>query len=326
MDTHIAEYFLTIHEQGSLVKAAGCLGISQPALSNFLIKLEKQNGQLLFYRNNKKLQLTEAGRIFLEGCRQIIETKKLTYDAIFAREQKNREHFTVGVTPHRGSSAFARVYAAFHKQFPFISIDAYEGYQRDTLKGLNEGITDLVIGVLDQKDWGHYNFVIDQKEDLLLCVPSFHPLAQGKLPTNGPLESTDISLLASSPFVMWGNDTISGSIIDRFLCSAGITPTIVYKSNNATLIDSMLSSGIGVGFLPASYCKPNTNRIYFSVKPALSTYGGVIYRKNTELSEAQRYFIFLRIQDAITNDSDIAFQNDEALAIYNEFAEAEHGY
>jgi DNA-binding transcriptional LysR family regulator len=325
MDTRTAEYFIAIYEEGSLVRAARRLGISQPALSNFLLKLEKQNGQPLFHRNNKKMQLTGIGRILLDGCRQIVETKNRTYSAIFAMEQTNQEHFTVGVTPHRGSGAFARIYPMFHKRFPLVAVDAHEGYQRDTLKGLNEGTTDLVIGILDQAEWDNYNFIIDQKEDMLLCVPSFHPVAQGQKGTGSEIETIDISLLASSPFIMWGDDTISGGIIDRFLSSAGITPTIIYKSNNAILIDSMLSGGIGVGFLPASYCKPNASRVYFRVSPQLSVYGGIICRKNTGLSKAQRYFIHLRRQDVIANNALIAFQNEKALEIYNEFAEEEHG-
>ena len=60
------DYIKTIAEVRSISVAAEKLGISQPALSNYLKKKEKELGAVLFDRNKQPLQLTEAGTIYLE--------------------------------------------------------------------------------------------------------------------------------------------------------------------------------------------------------------------------------------------------------------------
>ena len=61
MDTHRLKYFLRIAEEGSITRAAGLLGIAQPALSRQLQLLEDDLGVALFRRTRRGVELTEAG-------------------------------------------------------------------------------------------------------------------------------------------------------------------------------------------------------------------------------------------------------------------------
>lgn len=61
-------YFIVIAEEKNISSAASRLYISQPALSQFLQKLERELNTNLFTRTEKGLSLTEAGRIYLNGC------------------------------------------------------------------------------------------------------------------------------------------------------------------------------------------------------------------------------------------------------------------
>ena len=62
------------------------------------------------------------------------------------------------------------------------------------------------------------------------------------------------------------------------------------------LVNEMLKHGIGVGFLPTSFCGPNENRVYFSTWPPIQSFIGAFYRKNRSLSEPERYFIYLLLK------------------------------
>lgn len=64
-------YFIVIAEEKNISSAASRLYISQPALSQFLQKLERELNTSLFTRTEKGLSLTEAGRIYLNGCYHI---------------------------------------------------------------------------------------------------------------------------------------------------------------------------------------------------------------------------------------------------------------
>ena len=72
MDLREITYFLAIADEGYLTKAAQRLHVTQPTLSHFLAKLEKNLGVELFYRRNLVgLELTPAGRIYYDSARRI---------------------------------------------------------------------------------------------------------------------------------------------------------------------------------------------------------------------------------------------------------------
>ena len=65
MDTRLCEYIITIAEQGSVAKAAEQLYVTQSALNQQLMKLEKELGAPLFIRLRNHWSLTEAGQLYL---------------------------------------------------------------------------------------------------------------------------------------------------------------------------------------------------------------------------------------------------------------------
>lgn len=320
MNARPYEYLLAISENGSLSKAAQALGISQPTLSNFLSGTERQMGHALFERSGKVLIPTEAGLIYLDTCRRILEVISQTYHAIASLEDRYREAFTVGVTPYRGSQVFSEIFPEFYQKFPDVKIDLVEGYMGTMWGGLDDGTLSMALGTLLSSDTELYGFSSQSAEDLLLCVPLYHPLAELGSDTGPFYPSIDIRRFADTPFVMWGDQTTNSRITKSFLARSDITPTVVYESNNALLIDGMLRTGIGVGFLPASFCLPGQDRVYFSMTPPLRSLVGVFYSKEHVLTKAQRYFIYLitRLQ-AKSSQNGRTYLNDTAKKILREF-------
>lgn len=322
MNTRPYEYLIAIAGKASLSKAARSLGVSQPTLSNFLANTEKQLGHTLFERSGRSLIPTEAGQIYLETCRRIIDIKRQTYHSIAMLSNQYSEAFTVGVTPHRGSQMFSRIFPGFYHRYPDVKIELQEGYTKGLWDGIRDGSIDLVLGTGIQEDEEILGFSSQSYEELLLCVPAFHPLAGLEGEAGDRPSSIDIRLLSDMPFVMWDDQTTNYRIIQSYLKSSGVTPTVIYQSNNALLIDTMLQSGIGVGFLPSSFCLPGQNRVYFTTDPPLKNVVGVFYKKNRNLTEAQRYFIYLLSCNQIrTGQVGHTYFNGTAQAIIKEFEE-----
>lgn len=327
MNVRSCEYLIAIWENGTLSNAAKSLGVSQPTLSSFVANTERQLGHALFTRQQKKMLPTEAGRIYLEACQRILETKNRTYHAISGLSDNYDEHFTVGVTPHRGSTLFASIYARFCQRYPRVSISVQEGYIGSLLNALDTGACDLIISATSDKMATQYNSIVHNQEELVLCVPDFHPFAALSSPLGTSRATIDINRFQDTPFVMWGDQTTNYRVIQGLLQEKNMSPTVVYESNNVLFIDSMLTSGAGVGFLPAQYCKPDQARVYFSMDPPLKHNIGLLYPKGKELTQAQRYFVYLSLRTRLT-DATASFpcMNEEAKKIYQEFKETDDGY
>ena len=72
MDLRVLKYFVTIVEEGTMNQAALKLNISQPPLSMEMRKLEEELETKLFYRNAKKLELTEAGKFLYKRALNLL--------------------------------------------------------------------------------------------------------------------------------------------------------------------------------------------------------------------------------------------------------------
>src|SRR5215217_9326228 len=72
MELHQLRYFVAIAETENFTRAAERSHVSQPSLSQQILKLESEVGHKLFHRLGRKAVLTEAGVAFLERARRIL--------------------------------------------------------------------------------------------------------------------------------------------------------------------------------------------------------------------------------------------------------------
>lgn len=96
LNYHHLRYFQAIAHEGNLTRAAGRLHVSPSALSTQLRSLEEQLGQQLFERSNKRLVLTEAGRIALEHADAIFRTGDELLGTLQGRSSASRQVLRVG--------------------------------------------------------------------------------------------------------------------------------------------------------------------------------------------------------------------------------------
>lgn len=322
MNVKSCEYLIAIAEKKTLSAAAKSLGISQPTLSTFLSNTERELRQNLFLRQQKEFVPTSAGLVYLDACRNIVEVKKRTYQSLLSLTGQHRDQFTIGVTPHRGSTMFSHAFAEFYRRYPDVSVNVKEGYFSALLAAMENKEADIVLGAMTEEDLEQYSVALHNKEELFLCVPDFHPLAALAGTPDGPRISIDIQQFQDTPFIMWGPETTNKKVVQTHLQQARLTPTTVYESNNVLLIDNMIRSGIGIGFLPGAYCKPGQHRVYFSLKPPLLCNIGICWRKDEALTKPQRYFMYLITKQRLMELGAVPpVLNDITRNILNEFKE-----
>ena len=152
MDTKQIEYILKIAEENNITKAAEKLFITQSALNQQLLKLEKELGTPLFHRSRTNWRLTEAGEIYIEGAKAALQIKNTTYNRIYDVVSARKGHLTIGLTPGRGLRMFTSIYPELHRSFPNLDVRPIEMRVRAQQDAIAKGDIDVGLMTLTQKD------------------------------------------------------------------------------------------------------------------------------------------------------------------------------
>ena len=157
MDFHHLKYFVEVADKKSFSKAARTLHISQSAISRTIKALEEELGVVLFMRNAKAVELTDAGTIFLSHAKRVVfmfEHLKTDFENEFKLEQGM---VLIGLPPITGAPIFANLLGAFKQEYPQIELDLYEHGSKKVEISVQEGLIDahLLQGGGDLGQDGH---------------------------------------------------------------------------------------------------------------------------------------------------------------------------
>ncbi len=317
-------YIVALAECQTLSGAGKRLGISQPTLSVFLSDLEQELGMDLFIRDKKKLLLTPAGRIYLDAARRILATQEQTLQSIRQLDASAPVEIRIGVTPLRGSEIASKIFSRFSARYPQVRLRLMDGYMSHLRKMVLDGTCSFSLGTCFDTESPEFDYITLFREEVVIVVPSFHPLALRCTDTHGDstkrLPQAEPLELSDSPFILMTPGTSIRKISDYIFAQAGFTPTVVYESGNNTVVQNMVHGGSGVGFQPRSLARLNDPDIaYLSLSPRVFLDLCIILKKGTVLTESERYFIYLMM----LNDMDDPYYtpdfNEAARAIWNEF-------
>ena len=294
MDTKQIEYIIKIAEENNITRAANKLFITQSALNQQLIKLEKELGTPLFHRSRTNWHLTEAGEIYVKNAKEMLRIKRDTYQMINDLTLGRCGHLSVGFTAGRGITMFTSAYSIFHQLYPNIIIEPKEGIVRRLQKLISDG--DLDIGFLTLTDADRTDDVYETiyTEELFLAVPSGHPVAK-LIPTQEDSYATlDIRTLQYEPFVLMDKYSTMRTLINQIFTEAGFEPQILFETGNNHTIISMIQTKMCCGILTYYYVKEKPEGITCFRLPSRPTWEFTAsYKKGRYLSDAARYFIDL---------------------------------
>ncbi len=294
MDTKQIEYILKIAEENNITRAASKLYITQSALNQQLIKLEKELGTPLFHRSRTNWHLTEAGEIYVQNAKEMLRIKRDTYQMIHDLTEGKCGHLSVGFTVGRGITMFTTAYQVFHQRYPNIIIEPREGVVRELQKLISQG--DLDIGFLTLTDADRTDDLYETiyTEELFLAVPSVHPAARLLPPAGQAFATMDIRTLRYEPFVLMDKRSTMRTMINKIFSDAGFEPQILFETGNNHTILSMIQANLCCGILTYYYAKEVPKEITCFRLPSRPTWDFTAsYKKGRYLSDAARCFIDL---------------------------------
>lgn len=199
MNQQQIKHFLAIVKHMSLTRAARELYITQPALSNSLAKLEEELGVRLFHRDGNKLRLTIAGEVLHEKFRTLRKTYEEIYELAGKLSAEEDQKLTIGFS---GSimvflSMNITGFLTSWRQIPIQKIYADQPQIVHMLKSREVDLA-IVYPTIDDPEIGTH---IIHKDEIVLAVPTAHPLAGEEDIAAGDLKNYSISMLTRShPF------------------------------------------------------------------------------------------------------------------------------
>ncbi|MTT30779.1 LysR family transcriptional regulator [Terrilactibacillus sp. BCM23-1] len=284
MELRHLHYFIIVAEELHFGRAAVRLQMTQPPLSQQIKQLENEIGVDLFKRTKRHVELTTAGKMFLNDAKQALSVLDQAVDTAQRAQRGEIGHIAVGFVGSATYDILPDIVREFRRKFPDVSIELQELSTPDQIKALHDGYLD--IGMVHPP----INSSMITTEILLrgkcaLSMPKNHPLAKK--------EAIYLKDLVDIPFIVVSRD-IWPALYDDFVSlfqDAGFTPKIVQEANEYQMVLGLVSAGIGIGVVPSTAEKNfNLDVVYKEIEDyPLNAILSVAYRKTDENPSLKRF-------------------------------------
>lgn len=231
--------FIAVSEALSFSRAAEHLAIAQPALSRGIQALEHQLGVQLLLRNNRRVELTEAGRTFLKGSRSLLKDLEETVRRTRKAEEGGLGSLTIGYTDFAISGALPALVDGFRRGQPEVALDLLYGPTHQQLDDLRTGKIDVGF-LIGPASPDRFMSVPIQHDRYVAVLPERHPLAAGT--------AVDIRSLVNEPFIfgVMSRWLHFRRLVDALCLRAGFAPRVVQEAYNTESIFGLVSANMGV--------------------------------------------------------------------------------
>ncbi|MBK5242223.1 LysR family transcriptional regulator [Clostridium sp.] len=303
MEFRQLQYMLKVAEEKSFSKAAQKLYIAQPSLSQYIQKLEQQLGVKLFDRSTNPLRLTYAGELYAETAKKILNLNVQLSNQMEDISNFKKGRLTIGLSPFRSAYIIPKILPLFHEKFPGIDVVLVEGNSVKLEDLAVKGITDISIMTLPIKE-NLFSYEPIFRENILLAIPPKHPVCKKSLTNHHAQQHAaadhkhpEISLheLRDESFILLKQHQKLHQIAISLCNQARFTPKIILESESIEATHALVSSGMGIAFIPDSITLfPQTpiTPVYFLIKDLETTRTLIVaYIKKRYLSRAAKEFI-----------------------------------
>ena len=244
MELRHLRYFVAVAEAGSLtVAAARKLHTSQPSLSRQIRDLEGEVGAQLLTRRARGIELTPAGRAFLEHARVVLSQVEAAAEAARRVAHPAKPCFSMGFLTGHELTWMPEALRILRNELPNIDVMISSQYSPLLAKALSNGQIDAAF-IRREKGMPELAYRVLVKEPLAVILPSDHRLAA--------LNSISPRDLVGQIFVTVSDTApVLREIIDNYLKRSGTRISPAHEADHLAMGMSLIASTRGVGLLPA---------------------------------------------------------------------------
>ena len=244
MELRHLRYFIAVAEAGSLTVAAQqTLHTSQPSLSRQIRDLEEEVGTQLLTRRARGIDLTPAGRAFLEHARSVLAQVETATEAARRVAHPTKPRFSMGFLTGHESTWMPEALRLLRDELPNIDVIISSQYSPPLADALLKGTVDAAF-LRRERDVPELAFRLLVKEPLVVVLPSDHHLAARKtLSPRDLVGETFVAVSHTAPVLR--------AVIDDYLKRSGIHITPAHETEHVVMGVSLIASTGGVALLPA---------------------------------------------------------------------------
>jgi DNA-binding transcriptional LysR family regulator len=262
MELRHLRYFVAAAEELNFSRAAARLRVSQPPLSRQIRNLEEEIGAPLFDRTRQQLQLTPAGRAFLEQARQILAQSDRAARLAKAVSQGKCGQLTLAFLSPLGGVFLPAALRIFRHKFPLVEVTLTEMVPHRQVKALCDGRIDMGIMPKDEARF-EKDLALEPVTEvgMIAALPPEHALTT--------LRKVPLKKLADEPLVFFKRSS-APALHDwiRDLCRAnGFEPNIGRQCDQAQAMLDSVASGIGIAIVPEFFSRYQSEVAFRALAP-----------------------------------------------------------
>ena len=244
MELRHLRYFVAVAEAGSLTVAAEQkLHTSQPSLSRQIRHLEDEVGARLLTRRARGIELTPAGRAFLDHARLVLSQVEAASESARRVAHPAKPCFSIGFLTGHELTWMPEALRILRDELPNIDVMISSQYSPLLAEGLSKGKIDAAF-LRRERGVPDLAFRLLVKEPLMVILPSDHRLAS--------LKAISPRDLVGETFVAVSNTApVLRVVIDNYLKRSGVNITPAHEADHLSMGMSLIASTRGVGMLPA---------------------------------------------------------------------------
>jgi aminoethylphosphonate catabolism LysR family transcriptional regulator len=285
--------FHAVASAGGFVAGAAALNVSQPTLTAQIKALEADYGVQLFYRRNRRSELTPTGRDLHAITKRLFAEEHEARALLAAAEGLRTGHLKIGAV---GPYHVTEMLAAFNQRYPGITLSMTLGNSSEVQRDLLEYQTD--VSVLAHIDTDSRLLTIPyRRHPVLVFMPSSHRLAKRK--------TVRMRELADEPFVARELGSTTRRAFEAAAQTHGITLRTIIEIGSREAIREAVIRGIGIGYVSEAEFIPDPRLRAVRISDAeIFTYAHVVVLRERQHSRIIK--AFLEVVDSLANRKPVA--------------------
>ena len=249
MELRHLKYFLAVAEELNFTRASEKLFISQPPLSRQIIELEDELQAKLFIRNNKKVELTEAGKYFEKEVTALFQN----LERVAVKTKKIGENvsgeFRIAYISSIYSAIISELIKHLKVQFPYVNFKLFEVSTTKQINALEQGKIEM--GIIRSP-------IKSPKIKSYLWFQDGFSMVYNKNSIQLKSEK-EILNLKDETFIFFNKDYAPHyhEVLLELCAFYGFTPKIIHEANNINSIVQLVKNGLGISIVPSNIAKNN---------------------------------------------------------------------